>query len=106
VPSATRLSEVEYIVDGSIYEDNAYYFRGRCYYAQRQYGQAIADFQGLLGKFTGSQYGDNASLYLVRCYVDQNDCANATAAVVQMETDYAGSLLILDARAYAANGGC
>jgi len=56
--------------------DNARYWIGECYYVQREYKQALEQFQKVLADYPEQEKVPDAMLKIGLCYVNlQEDCA-------------------------------
>jgi TolA-binding protein len=82
--------------------DNCQYWKGECYYALRNYNQAIIEFQKVFA-FANSNKYDDAQLKLGLCYLRLGDNARAKIEFEKLISDYPDSEYIAKARAYLSS---
>lgn len=59
------------------YADNALYWKGEVQYAQRQYGEALATFEDLVGRFPKGNKAADAVLKMALCHQHMGDALKA-----------------------------
>jgi tol-pal system protein YbgF len=82
--------------------DNCQYWKGECYYALRNYNQAIVEFQKVFA-FANSNKYDDAQLKLGLCYLRLGNNARARIEFEKLISDYPDSEYIAKARAYLSS---
>ncbi|OGB98187.1 hypothetical protein A2V82_06680 [candidate division KSB1 bacterium RBG_16_48_16] len=82
--------------------DNCQYWKGECYYALRNYNQAIIEFEKVF-VFANSNKYDDAQLKLGLCYLKLGNSARARIEFEKLISDYPDSEYIAKARAYLSS---
>jgi tol-pal system protein YbgF len=70
------------------YADHAMYWRGECYFAQRDYARAVEQFEGVLARFPSGMKAPDALYKLALTYRMLGQVAQARASVDRLLQDY------------------
>ena len=73
------------------YADNAQYWLGEAYYANRQFGQALIEYNALLQRYPDSQKFSHAKLKLAYCYHELGQPGQAKQQLEELVQAYPGT---------------
>ena len=73
------------------YADNAQYWLGEAYYANRQFGQALIEYNALLQRYPDSQKFSHAKLKLAYCYHELGQPGQAKQQLEELIQAYPGT---------------
>lgn len=76
---------------GTEYADNAQYWLGEAYYANRQFGQALIEYNALLQRYPDSQKFSHAKLKLAYCYHELGQPGQAKQRLEELIQAYPGT---------------